>query len=33
MPFDNAGGDAEVQFLCDGIAESLINWLATVIDL
>jgi TolB-like protein len=33
MPFDNAGVDAEVQFLCDGIAESLINWLATVIDL
>ena len=30
MPFDNAGGDAEVQFLCDGIAESLINWLASV---
>lgn len=33
MPFDNAGGDAEVQFLCDGIAESLINWLATVNDI
>ena len=33
MPFDNAGGDAEVQFLCDGIAESLINWLASVNDI
>ena len=33
MPFENAGGDAEVQFLCDGIAESLINWLATVDDI
>lgn len=33
MPFDNAGGDADVQFLCDGIAESLINWLATVKDI
>ena len=33
MPFDNAGGDADVQFLCDGIAESLINWLATVNDI
>lgn len=32
MPFENADGDAEVQFLCDGIAESLINWLATVDD-
>jgi TolB-like protein/Tfp pilus assembly protein PilF len=30
MPFENAAGDADVQFLCDGIAESLINWLATV---
>jgi TolB-like protein/Tfp pilus assembly protein PilF len=30
MPFENAGDDAEVQYLCDGIAESLINWLATV---
>jgi TolB-like protein/tetratricopeptide (TPR) repeat protein len=30
MPFENSGNDAEVQFLCDGIAESLINWLATV---
>ena len=33
MPFENAGGDADVQFLCDGIAESLINWLATVKDI
>jgi TolB-like protein len=32
LPFENAGSDAEVQFLCDGIAESLINWLATVPD-
>ncbi len=32
MPFTNAGSDAEVQFLCDGIAESLINWLATIPD-
>ena len=30
LPFENAGGDAEVQYLCDGIAESLINWLAGV---
>ena len=33
MPFENMGDDAEVQFLCDGIAESLINWLATVPDI
>ncbi|MEJ2128413.1 MAG: hypothetical protein P8X81_06165 [Woeseiaceae bacterium] len=32
MPFANAGDDAGVQYLCDGIAESLINWLATVPD-
>jgi len=32
MPFENASEDASVQFLCDGIAESLINWLATVPD-
>lgn len=30
MPFSNAGNDAEVQYLCDGIAESLTNWLATI---
>jgi TolB-like protein len=30
LPFENSGDDASVQFLCDGIAESLINWLATV---
>ena len=30
MPFENAGDDTEVQYLCDGIAESLTNWLATV---
>jgi TolB-like protein len=28
MPFINPGADAGVQYLCDGIAESLINWLA-----
>lgn len=28
MPFINPGKDAGVQYLCDGIAESLINWLA-----
>jgi TolB-like protein/Tfp pilus assembly protein PilF len=33
MPFVNAGGDAEAQYLCDGIAESLVNWLATVPDI
>lgn len=33
MPFENASGDDSVQFLCDGIAESLINWLATVPDI
>ncbi|MFT5501665.1 MAG: TolB-like protein [Woeseiaceae bacterium] len=30
LPFENTGNDPNVQFLCDGIAESLINWLATV---
>lgn len=30
LPFENVDGDTEVQYLCDGIAESLINWLATV---
>jgi TolB-like protein/tetratricopeptide (TPR) repeat protein len=30
MPFENTGNNSSVQFLCDGIAESLINWLATV---
>ena len=30
MPFENPAGDPEVQYLCDGIAEGLINWLATV---
>jgi TolB-like protein len=30
MPFENTGDDSGVQFLCDGIAENLINWLATV---
>ncbi len=30
LPFKNTGDDADVQYLCDGIAESLINWLATV---
>ena len=28
LPFTNPGQDADVQYLCDGIAESLINWLA-----
>jgi len=28
MPFLNPGEDEAVQYLCDGIAESLINWLA-----
>ena len=32
MPFENMSDDASVQFLCDGIAESLINWLAIVPD-
>lgn len=32
MPFENLSGDPSVQFLCDGIAESLINWLATIPD-
>jgi TolB-like protein/lipoprotein NlpI len=32
MPFANTGDDPQVQYLCDGIAESLINWLATVPD-
>jgi len=32
MPFENAGDDADVQYLCDGIAESLINWLSTIPD-
>lgn len=33
LPFENAGSDEDVQYLCDGIAESLINWLATVPDI
>ena len=32
LPFQNVSGDAGVQYLCDGIAESLINWLSTVPD-
>jgi len=32
LPFTNAGGDDTVQYLCDGIAESLTNWLASVPD-
>ena len=28
MPFLNPGQDTGVQYLCDGIAESLINWLS-----
>jgi serine/threonine-protein kinase len=32
LPFANASGDDGVQYLCDGIAESLTNWLATVPD-
>jgi len=30
LPFTNASGDDTVQYLCDGIAESLTNWLASV---
>ncbi len=33
MPFANPGGDPEAQYLCDGIAEGLINWLATLPEL
>jgi TolB-like protein len=33
MPFLNPGEDAAVQYLCDGIAESLINWLAAQHDI
>ena len=33
MPFENISADAGVQYLCDGIAESLINWLSTVPDI
>jgi TolB-like protein len=32
MPFVNVDGDDDVQYLCDGIAESLTNWLAGVPD-
>jgi TolB-like protein len=32
MPFVNVGGDEDVQYLCDGIAESLTNWLSGVPD-
>ena len=32
MPFSSINDDPEVRFLGDGIAESLINWLATVPD-
>jgi len=30
LPFDNLSGNDDVQYLCEGIAESLINWLASV---
>lgn len=33
LPFVNASGDETVQYLCDGIAESLTNWLASVPDI
>jgi TolB-like protein len=33
MPFENPAERADVQYLCDGIAESLINWLATMPDM
>jgi TolB-like protein len=33
MPFVNSADDTEVQYLCDGIAESLINWLSTIPDI
>ena len=32
MPFDNSDDEADMQFLCDGIAESLINWLSELPD-
>lgn len=32
LPFINASGEDTVQYLCDGIAESLTNWLASVPD-
>jgi len=32
LPFVNASDDESVQYLCDGIAESLTNWLASVPD-
>lgn len=32
LPFINVSGDDTVQYLCDGIAESLTNWLANVPD-
>ena len=33
LPFKNVGGDASDQYLSDGIAESLINWLSQQNDL
>lgn len=30
LPLENPAGDAEIQYLCDGIAESLINYLAGI---
>jgi len=33
IPFENTTGDAEVEYLCDGVTESLINTLAQVPDL
>jgi len=33
MPFENPAEETDVQYLCDGIAESLINWLASIPDI
>ena len=33
LPFENADGDAELDFLCEGIAESLINTLSAIPEL
>lgn len=30
LPFQNVRDDVDIQFLCDGIAEDVINWLAAV---
>ena len=33
LPFENVAADGDIQYLCDGIAESLINWLSGLDDL